>query len=99
MVGRIVAIADVYDALTHDRPYKAAWTPEQAIEEIASQSGRQFDPAVVEMFLALHRREAISARVTSRESRSRPAAVETTRRSRPAQVAAGRAHSTGARQR
>jgi putative two-component system response regulator len=49
--GRIVAVADVFDALTHERPYKKAWPVEEAVAEIASQSGRQFDPAVVEAFL------------------------------------------------
>lgn len=51
--ARIVAVADVFDALTHDRPYKSAWNVEQAVSEIARQSGRQFDPQVVDAFLAL----------------------------------------------
>jgi putative two-component system response regulator len=51
--GRIVSVADVFDALTHERPYKAAWERDRALEEIASQSGRQFDPAVVEALLEL----------------------------------------------
>jgi putative nucleotidyltransferase with HDIG domain len=51
--GRIVALADVYDALTSERPYKLAWTPEDARAEIVRLSGRQFDPAVVEAFLRL----------------------------------------------
>jgi len=46
--GRIVAVADVFDALTHERPYKAAWPREQALAEIANQSGRQFDPQIAE---------------------------------------------------
>ena len=49
--ARIVAIADFYDALTHDRPYKKAWTDEEAIAEIKRQSGEHFDPRVVEAFL------------------------------------------------
>jgi len=49
--GRIVAIADVFDALTHERPYKKAWPSEAAREEIERQSGKQFDPRVVEAFL------------------------------------------------
>ncbi|RZA24510.1 MAG: HD domain-containing protein, partial [Proteobacteria bacterium] len=53
IVGRIVAVADVFDALTHERPYKKAWSIEAAIEEIQRQSGRQFDPQVVEAFLLL----------------------------------------------
>jgi putative two-component system response regulator len=48
--GRIVAVADVFDALTHSRPYKAAWPIEEATAEIVRQSARQFDPAVVEAF-------------------------------------------------
>lgn len=51
--GRIVTIADVFDALTHKRPYKEAWPIERAREEIAAQSGKQFDPQVVEIFLTL----------------------------------------------
>jgi putative two-component system response regulator len=49
--GRIVAVADVFDALTHDRPYKQAWPVEKAIAEIKSQAGKHFDPRVVEAFV------------------------------------------------
>jgi putative two-component system response regulator len=49
--ARIVAIADFYDALTHERPYKKAWTSSEAIEEAMRQSGKHFDPKVVEAFL------------------------------------------------
>ncbi|HEX8833458.1 MAG TPA: HD domain-containing phosphohydrolase, partial [Abditibacteriaceae bacterium] len=48
--GRIVAVIDVFDALTHERPYKKAWSPEEAQAEIERQSGKQFDPRVVEAF-------------------------------------------------
>jgi putative two-component system response regulator len=51
MTGRIVTVADVFDALTNERPYKKAWSYDEAIEEIQRQSGRQFDPLVVEAFL------------------------------------------------
>ena len=54
LLGRIVAVADVFDALTHERPYKRAWPTEQAIARIARGAGSQFDPRVVEAFLALH---------------------------------------------
>jgi len=50
--GRILAVADSFDALTHERPYKQAWPVEEAMAEVASQSGRQFDPRVVAAFLA-----------------------------------------------
>jgi putative two-component system response regulator len=45
--ARIVAVADAFDALTHERPYKCAWSIPDALAEIESQSGRQFDPQVV----------------------------------------------------
>lgn len=51
LAGRIVAVADVFDALTHVRPYKEAWPVEEAIEEITNQRGRQFDPRIVDAFL------------------------------------------------
>jgi putative two-component system response regulator len=53
MAGRIVAVADVFDALTSERPYKQAWSMEESVEEIRRQSSRQFDPRVVEAFLGL----------------------------------------------
>jgi PAS domain S-box-containing protein len=53
LVGRIVAVADVFDALVHDRPYKPAWPVEQAIAEIGAGAGSQFDPRVVTAFLAM----------------------------------------------
>lgn len=49
--GRIAALADVFDALIQDRPYKSEWPLKDAVEWIASQGGRKFDPAVVEAFL------------------------------------------------
>lgn len=48
--GRIVAVADTFDALTHARPYKAAWPVEAALEEVRRLSGITFDPDVVEAF-------------------------------------------------
>ncbi len=53
LAARIVAVADVYDALVNTRPYKAAWSHEEAVAEIKSKSGTQFDPAIVDAFLAL----------------------------------------------
>ena len=51
IVGRVVAVADVFDSLTHERVYKRAWSQEDAVTEIRAKSGSQFDPAVVEAFL------------------------------------------------
>ncbi len=48
--GRIVAIADVFDALTSDRPYKKAWTVEEALAELENSAGKHFDPQLVEKF-------------------------------------------------
>lgn len=50
LVGRIVAISDVFDALTSERPYKKAWPIEQAIAEIRRGAGAHFDPELVEVF-------------------------------------------------
>ncbi|QJR15099.1 hypothetical protein DSM104440_01916 [Usitatibacter palustris] len=51
--ARITALADVFDALTHVRPYKEAWTITQALREIEGLSGRQFDPRLCAEFLRL----------------------------------------------
>jgi putative two-component system response regulator len=51
--GRIVAVADVFDALTHARPYKPAWDMGRALTEMHAKAGRQFDPRVMEAFMAV----------------------------------------------
>lgn len=56
LAARIVALADAFDAMTHPRPYRAAGTLENAVQECKAQSGKQFDPAVVEALLQLHAR-------------------------------------------
>jgi putative two-component system response regulator len=53
LAGRLVAVADVFDALTHHRPYKEAWPSHHAVREIERYTGTQFDPAVVAGFLEL----------------------------------------------
>jgi hypothetical protein len=50
--ARIYAIVDVFDALTHDRPYRAAMPTHEALEYIKSEAGKQFDPEVVRVFLS-----------------------------------------------
>jgi putative two-component system response regulator len=51
--ARLFAVADVWDALTSDRPYRPAWSREEALDFIREQSGSHFDPQVVELFLKL----------------------------------------------
>ncbi|MCI5142786.1 MAG: HD domain-containing protein [Candidatus Electrothrix sp. ATG1] len=53
LAARIVSVADVYDALSHKRPYKEAWAPEHSLANLRENAGTQFDPAVVDAFLAL----------------------------------------------
>jgi len=48
--ARIVAVADVYEALTADRPYRKALTPSEARRDIVNNSGSHFDPAIVDIF-------------------------------------------------
>jgi putative two-component system response regulator len=49
--GRVVAVCDVFDALTHERPYKRAWTPQEAVDELLAQRGQFFDPDLVDLFV------------------------------------------------
>lgn len=53
LVGRITAVSDVFDALTSTRPYKHAWTVEDAVTEIRQRRGTHFDPQLVECFCDL----------------------------------------------
>ncbi|HUL67140.1 MAG TPA: HD domain-containing phosphohydrolase [Burkholderiaceae bacterium] len=53
MVARITALADVYDALTHRRPYKEAWPVARALEELQRLRSEQFDPQLTDLFLGL----------------------------------------------
>ena len=53
LTARIFAVVDVWDAITSDRPYRAAWSPEKAMMHIKAESGKHFDPHVVEMFTYL----------------------------------------------
>lgn len=53
VAARIVAVADVFDALTHPRPYKPRWTIDEAMTWMESMRGRRFDPAVVDALFAI----------------------------------------------
>jgi putative nucleotidyltransferase with HDIG domain len=52
-LARILSVADVYDALTSDRPYRAAWNHEEASQHLQQHVGEMFDPQVVATFVAL----------------------------------------------
>jgi len=56
--ARIFAVADVFDALAHDRPYKKGWPIEAAYEELSRLAGKHLDPAIVDRFLQLQRKRA-----------------------------------------
>jgi diguanylate cyclase (GGDEF)-like protein/PAS domain S-box-containing protein len=62
--GRIVAVADVFDSLCHERSYKNAWTVEEAVAEIHRLSGTQFDPAVVDAFNQLDSHQLVGGSPT-----------------------------------
>jgi putative two-component system response regulator len=74
--ARIAAVADVFDALTSSRPYKRAWTPEEAFELIYADAGKHFDPYLAEI-VKRHEDEfvqiVISNRDTEQETESQPA--------------------------
>lgn len=53
LAARITALADVFDALTHVRPYKRAWSVAESLREISSLRGKQFDPELTDLFLVL----------------------------------------------
>ncbi|HET9913133.1 MAG TPA: HD domain-containing phosphohydrolase [Anaerolineales bacterium] len=53
LVARLFAVVDVFDALTSDRPYRPAWSHQQAVEYLREQAGRLFDPQVVQLFLEI----------------------------------------------
>ena len=67
--ARIVALADVVDALGSDRPYRSAWPADKIATEVRRQSGRQFDPAVVSAYLrVIEKRGFIRTEATSTET-------------------------------
>lgn len=59
--GRVTALADVFDALSHERPYKPAWPLRRTLTEIRRSSGSQFDPDLVDAFLTLNHEELLTA--------------------------------------
>jgi HD-GYP domain-containing protein (c-di-GMP phosphodiesterase class II) len=55
--GRLFAVLDVWDALTHDRPYRPAWEKERVLAYIQERAGTQFDPDIVTAFVACIQKE------------------------------------------
>jgi len=98
LVGRIAAVADVFDALSHRRPYKEAWPLPDAVAEILDQSGRQFDAEVVSVFSLLdhatlltsvpraHKPMNRSRRPATTVRKADPQASATVRRKRVAEI-------------
>ncbi|CAM4127889.1 HD-GYP domain-containing protein [Deinococcus marmoris] len=68
--GRVFALCDVYDALTSQRPYKAAWTHQAALAEIRAQAGHHFDPVLTQVFVDLF--ASVKARPTEGQIESGP---------------------------
>jgi putative two-component system response regulator len=69
--GRLTGLADVFDALVHERPYKPAWPPEKALAEIRTLSEKQFDPRLVQAFETLDH-DALLAAIESSQNASHP---------------------------
>jgi putative two-component system response regulator len=63
VAARIVSIADTFDVMTHDRPYCPAVSKAEALAELSRQSGRQFDPRLVDAFLKWHKRQDLPKRM------------------------------------
>jgi putative two-component system response regulator len=72
LAGRIVAVADVFDALTHSRPYKEAWPVHDAVAEIVRGGSTHFDPRVTAAFEQLARDGALDELVETAPPRRRP---------------------------
>jgi putative nucleotidyltransferase with HDIG domain len=66
-VARIVAIADAFDAMTHDRPYRKGLAPEVAFTEVEKQKGKQFDPALASAFLSIRQRIIMEMQAETRQ--------------------------------
>lgn len=75
--ARIVAVADTFDALIQKRPYKEAWSHQDAVAEVVNLSGRSFDPRVVEAFLRVMEKGLSSPRTSSPDQAVEPGRAPT----------------------
>lgn len=73
LLSRIIAVADAYDAMTTNRPYRRRLTHQRAVAELMRNSGRQFDPEVVEHFIGRRDVAAMAARAADMFSGRQPA--------------------------
>lgn len=67
--GQIVAVADVFDTLVHDQPYRRAWSTVKAVNEIKDQAGHKFDPFVVEAFLKVAKEQRWSTSTAPKKAK------------------------------
>ncbi|PDO10966.1 MAG: hypothetical protein BLM47_04690 [Candidatus Reconcilbacillus cellulovorans] len=70
LLARIAAVADVYDALTSDRSYRPAWRPEQAMEYLKQERGKQFDPQCVDAWFRMCARDPDFGEPAPRQARN-----------------------------
>jgi HD-GYP domain-containing protein (c-di-GMP phosphodiesterase class II) len=75
LTARIVAVADVIDALSSDRVYRSAWPAEEVLREITRQRGRQFDPRIADVCCQPRLREQLLATSLSRLSQDGGGAI------------------------
>jgi HD-GYP domain-containing protein (c-di-GMP phosphodiesterase class II) len=68
LAARIFSIIDVWDALSSDRPYRPAWPREKVMEYIRSESGKHFDPAVVDVFMGILEEEDLTTEKVCEEA-------------------------------
>jgi putative two-component system response regulator len=95
--ARIVAIADAFDALVFERPYKAAWSVEAAVVEIDAQRSRQFDPELVEVFLRLNHEDLRSPIDSQGAAKRLRGVIEAETAMQPDALATNGAHKQAAR--
>lgn len=70
--ARIVALADVFDALTHKRPYKDAWSRERTLLEMTNLSGKKFDPDILAVFREIQQKKADRKNSREKQRKERP---------------------------
>jgi HD-GYP domain-containing protein (c-di-GMP phosphodiesterase class II) len=70
--ARILSVADAYEALTSERPYRRAYSPEEAVLELRSRSGTQFDPKILDQFIHMIESHSHDPQLEDRISHSFP---------------------------